>query len=104
MSKVVLFCYITWPTHTRKVQRLHGIVVAPVLAIGNVVDVPRCSEQDPVASFGDSAEFCRIRSGEALPDVQHCVLRNLRRVTTTTVLLLVCYIAQVFFCMLNPVE
>lgn len=67
--------------HTRKVLWLDSVVVAPVLAIGNVVDVPRGSQQDPHASFGDPAEFCRITSWDALPDVQHCVLRNLSRMT-----------------------
>lgn len=67
--------------HTRKVLWLHSVVVAPVLAIGNVVDVPRGSQQDPHASFGDPAELCLITSWDALPDVQHCVLRNLSRAT-----------------------
>lgn len=66
---------------TRKVLWLHSVVVAPVLAIGNMIDVPRGSQQDPHASFGDAAELFLIFSWGALPDVQHCVVRNLSKVT-----------------------
>lgn len=72
--------YMMLLAHTRKVCWQHSVVVAPVLAIGNVVDVPRSSQYDPLASFGDLTELIIITSRDALPDVQHCVLWNLSRV------------------------
>lgn len=73
------------------------------MAVGNVVDISRGCEEDPLASVGDPAELRFIICRGAFPDVQHCVLRNLSSATKKhavlpfcAVLLCVCH----FICLL----